>query len=882
VTRRPIPSQRIRPGFAASFLFGLCLILSVPQPQAQELVPLARDARDSAAAQALADSIRAGSDSALAAADSLGAGDDTVSYSATRIRYRNDRFSLSQNALLSYRGSSLIADSIVFYSEDNLVEAMGAPLIQDPANPPILGYRMRYNLKTRVGEIYYGSSKKDNQTFNGVEVRRQKDGEILIARGDFSTCDNPEHKHYFFYSRRMILEPKSKVLSGPIVMNVADVPVAILPMMVMPLGSGRRSGLLQPKFGGDQTQGFYLTGLGYYWAINDYTDFMASGDIIEGVNGTFDRTNLNSTFRYNKRYAYNGSVGAKWYVSEFDPTNAGWSADYAHDQNITPDGKQTLKGTGRFQSDPTIVDRTALTESERVRQTANATLGYRRQFDWNQATLNVDLSQDYNLTDTLLDRNIPDIGFRVSGPMFPRSENDAPPAFGEEPWYRNLTYSYDNRFNVNMVSKPDKPSVRGDTNTYVGYLDRLSLSGKYPLLKYFNITPAVNFSQLWSLKSQSGPGQPVNTAWDPANGDLGEYFASYGTSAALDTRIYGIAQAEEGKPWLDRISGIRHTLAPTLSFIYAPELDSNPRFVPNPRIGGTAYQAEAKTVRFALGNDVDIKLARPALARPADAEAQGNPAVASAGNQAGGADAPAAGSAAGTAEAKEEEKYKLLSASSSIDYNFARDIRQWSDIPSNFSIYLTRNIAFAINTNHKVYDDFAPVDQRNSVVSPILSSYGFGWRKGLQVAGDFNSGLRIRDTHGYPTNRFGASPWSIDMNYSFDFSSTRVGADNSSTLERLFGANGTFQRTRTHNAGGSARINPTPGWQMSYDTDYNFSEGRFSRHSFAFHRTLHCWQMDFSWTPVGISEGWNFNIRIIDLPDVKLETSDTRARRLNR
>ena len=66
---------------------------------------------------------------------------------------------------------------------------------------------------------------------------------------------------------------------------------------------------------------------------------------------------------------------------------------------------------------------------------------------------------------------------------------------------------------------------------------------------------------------------------------------------------------------------------------------------------------------------------------------------------------------------------------------------------------------------------------------------------------------------------------------------------------------------------------------MSYDTEFNFSEGRFSRHVFSFQRTLHCWRMDFAWTPTGVSEGWHFLIHIIDLPDVKLETSDTRGLR---
>jgi len=188
---------------------------------------------------------------------------DTVSYSAVRIRYRNELFSLADGALLKYKGSKLSADSIVYYQGDGVVEAFGAPLIEDKANPPIQGYRMRYNLATKVGTVYYGSSKRDNQTFNGIEVRRQRDGDIYISRGDFSTCDQKPDPHYFFYARRMIVEPNAKVLSGPIVMNIGDVPVAVLPMMVMPLGSGRRSGLLQPKFGGDQAQGFYITGIGY-------------------------------------------------------------------------------------------------------------------------------------------------------------------------------------------------------------------------------------------------------------------------------------------------------------------------------------------------------------------------------------------------------------------------------------------------------------------------------------------------------------------------------------------------------------------------------------------------------------------------------------------
>jgi hypothetical protein len=839
----------------ALFPFALLGILLLPICAFSQLHKLPRAAQDSLAAKVLADSLKAKADSVKSAKSDSVSGDDTVTYSAVHIRYRNDRFSLANKALLTYKGSSLTADSIVFYNQDNVVEAMGAPLITDPTNPPILGYRMRYNLKTKVGEIYYGSSKKDKQTFNGVEVRRQKSGDIYIARGDFSTCDQLEDKHYFFYGRRMILQPKSKVLSGPIVMNIGDVPVAILPMMVMPLGSGRRSGLLQPKFGGDQALGFYLLGLGYYWATNEYTDLLVSGDLIEGENGTFDKTNFNSTFQYNKRYQYNGFLKGTSYINEFDVQQAGWAAEYAHDQNITPDQKQTLKGTGRFQSDPGIVDKNATQLAEKEKQTANATLGYRRLFNWNQGSLNVSLSQDYNLTDTLIDRNIPDLSYNVGGPLFPKSEDEVDASLPfEEAWYRKLTWNYGNRFNVNMVSKPKATGRQGDTNTYVGYSDRISLAGKYSVLQYFNATPSVNFEQLWSLQNRGDSLHPIQTAWDPQNSDLGEYFPKFNTGINLDTRIFGIAQAQ-GKPWFGTMAGIRHTLIPSVSYTYAPKIDSNPRFIPNPKLGGSAFQAKQQTIGFALGNEVDLKLVPE------------------------GQDSSTKGTVKPGGAAIKGETYKVLSANSSTNYNFARDSLQWSDISSSFSLYLTKTVAFTVVTQHGLYDQFATFGQTNTFTSPILKSYSFGWRKDIQVSGDFNSGLRIKDNAGFPTSRFDHTPWSGNVNYSFNFSATRMAADNASPVERLFGTNGTFQRSRTHQANGNLKLNPTAGWQMTYDTDYNFSEGRFSKHTFGFHRILHCWEMDFRWTPVGISEGWNFNIRIIDLPDVKLESSDSKSRR---
>jgi lipopolysaccharide assembly outer membrane protein LptD (OstA) len=136
---------------------------------------------------------------------------------------------------------------------------------------------MKYNLSSKVGEIVYGTSYLDNQQFNGTMIRAItvqvadsiKEQRFLIERGDFSTCSNPAHQHYTFFSRRMVVKPKESVTARPVVLNMGEVPVAVLPMMVSPLKSGRSSGLLTPKFGGDQSEGFFMNNIGFYYARNE-------------------------------------------------------------------------------------------------------------------------------------------------------------------------------------------------------------------------------------------------------------------------------------------------------------------------------------------------------------------------------------------------------------------------------------------------------------------------------------------------------------------------------------------------------------------------------------------------------------------------------------
>ncbi|MBF0430275.1 MAG: hypothetical protein HQK83_03280 [Fibrobacteria bacterium] len=758
---------------------------------------------------------------------------DTISWESDFFSFnaQKEKFSLFDKAILTYKGATLHSDTIFLDNKNEMVEAFGTPRIRENTQPEILGYRLRYNHKREVGEIYYGTTRRDKQMFNGMEVRKQKSGAIFISRGDFSTCDNLEDQHFFFYSRRMVLEPGKKVLARPVVMNISGVPVAVAPMLVVPLGKGRRSGFTRPKWGGDQAQGFYMRDIGYYWSMNDFMDYQMTGDLIEGANGTFDKTNLRGLYRYNKRGVLTGSLGGDAYMSEFNPGNSGWKVNFSHDQNLTPDGIQKLTGNGTFVSNSKILDE-ALDEKEALEQTANARLGYTNTLDWNRARVNISTMQDYNLTSGKRIWELPKASFAFTAPLFPYEEDDywANQDLEEEeiPLYRKITYNYGGDFSVYTKNNPAATSgAAGDSMTSVGASNKLSMQLNYPVLQHINVTPSANFQHNWNLHSSIGKDGSPKADFQPSEFRMGDNVYTFQSGVSANTKLYGIAE-----PRLGRWEKIRHVVSPTLGFTWAPKIPENKTYVPHPTLGGSRSQIKQKTINMGISNIVDIKLI------PKDTSGEKTKSV----------------------------SYKIFSTSSSLNYNFEAEDRKFSDISSNVSSEIVKHIPLNINLTHRLYNDFVTAPRKNDIIFPKLMSYNFSWRKNFSFSGDFNSGMLKEDIKTKSNRQFQTRPWSADMSYGFNYSATRK----SETI---------FQKNLTHSFSGGLKLNPTPKWEFSYNTAYDFKEGKFSKHSMVFNRVLHCWRMNFSWTPVGIGKGWRFNISVIDIPDIKLESSQTDLQR---
>lgn len=770
---------------------------------------------------------------------------DTVEYQSQELEYNlfNKNLILKNKATLSYQGARLQADTIAYDTRNLILEATGNPVINDKNNPPIAGYKMKYHLKKRIGQVYYGSSYRDDQQFNGMDIRRLEDGRLAISRGDFSTCDTLDHQHYYFYSRRMLIKPNESVVAQPVVLNIADVPVAILPIIVNPLSSGRRSGILVPNYGGDQAQGFFLEDIGYYWAINDYMDWDLRSDIIEGPAGDFDRINASSQFRYNKRYQLNGHLQGRWFLEDFGRESSGWEAKFTHDQNLSPDARTKLTGSGSFVSSTDVRQQNGIDRSTILDQQANARMAVRHQFK-NNATLSAEFSQERDLNEVSTSdglgselrtvRSIPDIQFSVGGPLIPANDFTEFDTNTQVAWYEKVNYRYAMRGNQYQRIVEDSSGTR-DT-LWMGTNDRLTVDYNGTLLEVINVTPSINYNGMYSAHKYrrdyfSGDTlRPPRTYFSPSRGAYGSYYAKYNARVNFDTKLYGIWRPEWG-----RFFGIRHTIIPNFSYTAAPELDSNRTFVQHPIIHSSPYQSEQKTLGMGLGNDLDLKYIKQMVSTLT-------------GNQ---TSPPTEGV---NNELKPDYgNLKILSLRSSTAYNFAADSLNWSDIGSNLGIQLTENYRFNLNFTHTVYDPYG--SRPNEVQKkPILKSYNYNLNKNFNWRGDFNGGLPSLRNHYIMTD------WSANLNYSYGFSATRV-------------SQSAFEKREIHSSNARVSLHPTPQWDMSYSTNYNFQEGEFAEHSFNFSRLLHCWRLEFRWTPKGPAEGWAFNIHIIDLPDIRLQAA---------
>lgn len=92
-------------------------------------------------------------------------------------------------------------------------------------------------------------------------------------------------------------------------------------------------------------------------------------------------------------------------------------------------------------------------------------------------------------------------------------------------------------------------------------------------------------------------------------------------------------------------------------------------------------------------------------------------------------------------------------------------------------------------------------------------------------------------------------PWNLSGSFSFNYASVfrtedlRMGSNITSTVQ----LHGDF--------------NVTPKWKVQFNGGYDFGQMQVVIPQFSIYRDLHCWEMSFSWVPIGQFQSYNFTIR---------------------
>jgi lipopolysaccharide assembly outer membrane protein LptD (OstA) len=818
------------------------------------------------------DSLRAGSDSLRAAApdtvrpiESPSGIDSVVTYSATdsvvyslarktmylygkgNIRYKE--LGLKSELIdINWDSATLHAEGVADSSDTTGNKFRGQPEMID-GNERYHGSEVSYNFRTKKGKIDLGKTEIEKGFYYGDEIKKMDDRTLFVADGRFTTCDL-EHPHYYFYSPEMKIIVGDRVIARPVTLNIAGVPVFALPFGIFPTERGRRSGIIAPAYGESGTRGRYLTHLGYYLALNDYTDINFRTDLYAKGGYT-----LYSDFRYALRYYYTGGISGSYgriiNGEPGDPTYSNtqvFNAHLSHNQQFDPTTRLVVDFT--FMSN-SYYQQTSNNLNDLLLQNmvSNATLTKYWEGTPNSLTLNI--RRDQNLQSGQTNDVLPSLSFSRNQ-SFPFRSNKSASSSSDQAWYELIGYTYNGQaLNVrNKVPIGTTGDFSNDQRWGVQHSLPINAS---PKLGYFTVTPYFDYTEKWYGKSIV---RGVNAADSVVTNDVTGFTAVryFDMGVSASTKLYGIFQ-----PGVFGITGIRHQMTPTISYIYQPDF-SDPKF----GYYGTYKDTSGVTYKYSRF-EREVFGGAPSERRQAIAFRLGNVLEMK---------------TASHDTSQQENKFQLLNLDLSTSYNFARDSLRFDEIAMSFRTSIGQWLDIGGSSSFNLYK--FQVDPANPTVGRRVNTFLLSEGKFADMTSfSVSVGTRLsgekKETSAGPVRSATDSidmaarkgyvglydqelpdfsiPWNLDLTWNFSQNQQDPRYKfRSSTLSAALG------------------FNLTEFWKITASTSYDLVYKQVSAPQITVYRDLHCWELNFSWVPTGVYRNFQVEIRLKapQLRDVKV------------
>lgn len=783
-------------------------------------------------------------------------------------------------AQVKYMDMTLNAAKITMNMDSSMVRAAGerdtAGILQDKpvysqGSDNYHSELMAFNFKTKKGYITNVETTQGDGFMQSQHSKRAADGTLYLEHAKYTTCD-AKHPHFYIALSRAKVRPGKESVFGPAYLVVADVPLPLaVPYGFLPFNKKYSSGFIMPSYGDETSRGFYLRDGGYYFAINDYMDVKALGEIY-----TKGSWGLSAETNYRKRYRYNGNfyisflrtVDGEKNMPDYAVTKS-LKVQWTHSKDAKASPNTTFSARVNFASEnyersnlESMYNPLAYTQSTRASSVS---------FSHTFPSIGLNIAGSTNLTQSLRDSSVsmtlPDLSISLNR-FYPfRRKHQA----GKERWYEKISMSYTGSLSNSINTKEDKLFKSNLVKDWRnGMQHRIPIDATFQVFKYINISPQFSLRDIMYTNRvmRSWDETTQKEVADTTYGFYNLYDWSLGVSA--NTTLYGFY-----KPWRklfgDKIIAVRHVFKPSVSFSYAPDFTSSHYGYQRTYVK-TDANGEVSTVTYSPYSD-------GIYSYPSGTK-QGMITMSVSNN----VEMKVKSDRDTTGERKISIIDELYGA---LSYNMAAETRPWSNLNTRIRLKLTKNYTFSMAA---VFATYAyAFDKNGRVVTSDRTewSYGrFGRFQGMSQnlsytfnnetlsklfsrrsdrstasndetdtdtdtdAEDANIDPDLRnakkggkqkkqkakvDEDGYL--RF-SLPWSFTVSYGISMAEDRSKQINVRRMRYP------YSFTQTMNFSGYLRI--AEGWNISFTSGYDFNYHELSMTTASVSRDLHCFEMSCS------------------------------------
>ena len=812
---------------------------------------------------------------------------------------------LNGRAMTERDGTTMEAEEITYDQRDCALEATGDPRFFNEGQV-LVGEELKYDTCRRRGVVSDALTnfQQGSTTWflRGDVAKDSLNNRIFAGHGDITSCDLPI-PHYHFSAREIKWVSNTVLVARPVVLYIQDVPVLWLPFIFQDMRPGRHSGLLIPAFGFSDiirpspSYSRQITNVGYYWATNDYMDVTGR---INWFSGRYVALGFQTDYRWLNRFLSGTfAINKQWETDGGSSLQLRWN----HAQRFSLTTNISLE-IG-YATNTQVINNNAIDPLLNTQQISSQ-VRFTKQYRWGAVNLGGNRRQDISngsVTQTLpqFDVTPKPIGLWTNStwsPTFAFSQDQVfnqpgryllfvtpagtidsvqsttdsrttavrlatPFRFGSFNWQNSVRYSDANVTGRDSTFLLPDTSTGSPSDTVVRYF-----ANRYQ--SEFDWDTGINLPFLlhgtWKIQPSIGVQNITSGAFAIRNRNSGGDWVVQGKRARFSLSMTPTFFAFFNIGFIPGLSRMRHSINPLLTWSFAPAAT-----VPAAYAAAIALPGQQLVLRsqpenlltLALNQNFEVKV------KPAPEDTLGT----------------------------QVRRFRLLSIQTSpFSYNFQRASEPggsgWVTQTINNSVLSDLLPGFTLGFGIDLWRGLAGTDtaQFSPFLSNLNATFGIssatlrslfgGTMKGVggQPQGSLQSVLNDPSRDNYLQNQ-GSRP----IRPASTYSSTGAGGQRGFTSTFAL----TVQRFRPlpapfvtpHNQTSlnySLQFTPTQFWAVSWQAQYNFSQGRFESQTVSLARELHEWRASFRFVRNANGNfAFFFSVFLTDLPELRYDYQQT-------